>query len=531
MTGFARLGAAVVGLVAVLGLQVAPAWAAPTPTPTPTATPSATASPTATPSAPTATAPTARTGTQQVAPAPTAAPSPTPAATPTPGPTASPTPAPVAQRAAAAPTADPNLPKEGSIIGQKWTAMGGYNSWLGAPVAPEVCGLRDGGCFHRFTGGTIYWSPASGPWSVRGSIAQAWGNYAWERGRLGYPISDERCNLRDGGCVQTYQGGLFYWSGASGANPVWGSIREGYAGVAWENSKLGYPIEGEFCGLRDGGCAQRYQGGLMYWSPASGPRPVWGSIGQGYARVGFETGKLGYPIEGEFCGLRDGGCAQRYQGGLMYWSPASGPAPMWGAISQAYAGAGFETGPLGYPTEGEFCGLRDGGCAQRLQGGMIYWSPPSGSHPVRGAILAGYAAQGWEAGRLGYPTSSEFGTGGTITQNFQGDKLVYNPATGSVDNGAPVLNGEKCVASLYSEGQLTASGEYFNPNAMTAAHKTLPFNTWVRVTNLANGRSVDVRINDRGPYVAGRCIDLSTASFSAIGDPRQGLINVDVTPL
>ncbi|OYO13076.1 hypothetical protein BI335_13980, partial [Enemella evansiae] len=73
MTGFARLGAAVVGLVAVLGLQVAPAWAAPTPTPTPTATPSATASPTATPSAPTATAPTARTGTQQVVPAPTAA--------------------------------------------------------------------------------------------------------------------------------------------------------------------------------------------------------------------------------------------------------------------------------------------------------------------------------------------------------------------------------------------------------------------------------------------------------------------------
>lgn len=75
---------------------------------------------------------------------------------------------------------------------------------------------------------------------------------------------------------------------------------------------------------------------------------------------------------------------------------------------------------------------------------------------------------------------------------------------------------EICIASHYG-GKRTASGEIMNPNAMTAAHRTLPFGSVVRVTNLANGRSVTVRINDRGPFVAGRCIDLSAAAARAIG--------------
>jgi rare lipoprotein A len=67
------------------------------------------------------------------------------------------------------------------------------------------------------------------------------------------------------------------------------------------------------------------------------------------------------------------------------------------------------------------------------------------------------------------------------------------------------------------QGRLTANGERFNTNAFTAAHKTLPFGTKVKVTNNKTGRSVVVRINDRGPYVHGRVIDLSKASARAIG--------------
>lgn len=85
------------------------------------------------------------------------------------------------------------------------------------------------------------------------------------------------------------------------------------------------------------------------------------------------------------------------------------------------------------------------------------------------------------------------------------------------------------IASWYGgkfHGRQTANGEIFNTNDLTAAHKELPFNTKVTVTNMANGKSVDVRINDRGPYVGDRVIDLSYAAARALDMVRDGTANV-----
>jgi rare lipoprotein A len=77
---------------------------------------------------------------------------------------------------------------------------------------------------------------------------------------------------------------------------------------------------------------------------------------------------------------------------------------------------------------------------------------------------------------------------------------------------------ESGIASVYAySGERTANGERAQPNGFTAAHRTLPFGTRVRVTNKSNGRSVVVRINDRGPFVRGRVIDLTPAAARAIG--------------
>ena len=73
------------------------------------------------------------------------------------------------------------------------------------------------------------------------------------------------------------------------------------------------------------------------------------------------------------------------------------------------------------------------------------------------------------------------------------------------------------MASYYCSGDRTASGEHFNPNGFTAAHRTLPFGTRLAVTNLANGRTVVVRINDRGPFVRGVSLDLARGAAFAIG--------------
>jgi rare lipoprotein A len=82
------------------------------------------------------------------------------------------------------------------------------------------------------------------------------------------------------------------------------------------------------------------------------------------------------------------------------------------------------------------------------------------------------------------------------------------------------------VASFYSEGQETANGEQFNPNELTAAHPTLPFGTRLRVTNVSTGRSVTVRVNDRGPYVHGRVVDVSYSAARALGMLHAGVANV-----
>ena len=106
--------------------------------------------------------------------------------------------------------------------------------------------------------------------------------------------------------------------------------------------------------------------------------------------------------------------------------------------------------------------------------------------------------------------------------------IVFSGVAGasSVAEAKPLKRG---VASWYGpgfHGRRTASGETFNINALTAAHRSLPFGTRVRVTNERTGRSVVVRINDRGPFAHGRVIDLSKASAQAVGLSGVGSVSL-----
>lgn len=88
---------------------------------------------------------------------------------------------------------------------------------------------------------------------------------------------------------------------------------------------------------------------------------------------------------------------------------------------------------------------------------------------------------------------------------------------------APVSQG---IASFYTEGTQTANGERFDPHELTAAHPTLPFGTRLRVTNVATGRSVTVRVNDRGPFVPGRVVDVSYSAAQTLGMVGAGTAKV-----
>jgi rare lipoprotein A len=87
------------------------------------------------------------------------------------------------------------------------------------------------------------------------------------------------------------------------------------------------------------------------------------------------------------------------------------------------------------------------------------------------------------------------------------------------------------VASYYGYDSQTASGKKFDPHELTAAHPTLPFGTRVRVTNTTNGRSVTVRINDRGPFIHGRVVDVSYSAAEALRMTQQGVAKVKLDVL
>ncbi len=121
----------------------------------------------------------------------------------------------------------------------------------------------------------------------------------------------------------------------------------------------------------------------------------------------------------------------------------------------------------------------------------------------------------------------------TRTSNGSGTLPATTPAATLVavarNAATPSITEEHGIASWYGPGfagRLTANGEVFDPSQLTAAHKELPFNTLVTVHNLENGRSVVVRINDRGPFKPGRIIDLSRAGAEAVGMIGSGTAQV-----
>ena len=164
----------------------------------------------------------------------------------------------------------------------------------------------------------------------------------------------------------------------------------------------------------------------------------------------------------------------------------------------------------------------------------IFSAHHSGAQAVRDQADFAYQAQdraGRPATRSPLPTASP-----TSTPTKKTAKTKKSPATKPARHHSrhssahasayKTVGGGSCEASYYGEGQMTASGEAFDSGEMTAAHKTLAFGTKIRVINKNNGESAIVRINDRGPYVSGRCLDLSTAAMRAVGGMGSGVIPV-----
>ncbi|MGB6052336.1 MAG: alpha/beta hydrolase-fold protein, partial [Rhodococcus sp. (in: high G+C Gram-positive bacteria)] len=251
--------------------------------------------------------------------------------------------------------------------------------------------------------------------TVAGAIGNTTGANAW----LGDCLTAEY-NV-DGGRAQDFRFGRVFFTPDTGAHVVAGAIGGTYQGSGGPSGPLGFPTTGEY-GVPDGrGRVNAFQNGMIYFTPQTGAHAVRGAILDEWARQGYENGPLGYPVLSEVATPSKPGVVQGFEIGAMYYSPEHGTHSVQGMILGKYGQLGWENGQLGFPKTNEMGPLRDGGRFNEFEGGNIYWSPLTGAWAIRnGEIFDAWKNEGYENGRLGYITSDQFEMdGGGIQQNFQ----------------------------------------------------------------------------------------------------------------
>ncbi|BDT93141.1 MULTISPECIES: alpha/beta hydrolase-fold protein [Nocardia] len=209
--------------------------------------------------------------------------------------------------------------------------------------------------------------------------------------------------------------------------------------VAAAASWLGECLTGEYAVA--GGTAQDFKGGRVFYAPDSGAYPV-GFFGAGYQAAAGPTGPLGLPT-GEERALEDGrGRFQSFQNGSLYWTPQTGVHVVRGAILDEWGKQGFERGPAGYPIGPEVKTPSRDGAVQGFENGPFYYSQSTGVHRVQGLILGKYAQLGFENSPLGFPVAEEqpLKDLGRYSR-FEGGNIYWSPVSGAwaVRNG-PILD-------------------------------------------------------------------------------------------
>ena len=299
-----------------------------------------------------------------------------------------------------------------------WASTGFETGALGYPTSDEVGGLKNGGVYQNYQGGAIIYSPATGAQVSIGPIRNKWAAMGYEGGSLGYPVGGVINGLKDGGSYQNYQGGSVLYSPASGAHISKGAIRTTWAATGYESGSLGYPTSDEY--PVEGGVAQNYQRGVITHNFSSGNQIVSNEMA---VRSKEHSAYLGTAV-GSQVGIRDGGYYQNFVRGSILYSPATGAQISLGGTRSIWGSTGFENGVLGYPTSGEIAA--GGGVYQNYQHGVITWHPSYGGHFVFGGIGSMYRDAGGATGRLGLATSGEYSTGaGSVAQNYVGGTIHW----------------------------------------------------------------------------------------------------------
>ncbi|WP_436786727.1 arylsulfotransferase family protein [Yinghuangia sp. YIM S10712] len=313
----------------------------------------------------------------------------------------------------------------------------GGGGGAGLPLTDAVA-LPDGrGTQQEFERGSIYHTAETGAHTVSDIFRDKYRAMGAERGSLGYPKTDQFTVGNPSTPEQRFEGGVLV-SGAPGWNgPVYALT--GAIGVKWIamgglSSPMGLPkSDVQTTPDKVGRFVHFTNFWSVYWTPSTGAQALDDPMVGKWSANGWELGFLGYPVTSVATTPDGVGRYAHFQGGSIYWTNGTGAAIVRGSIRDKWAANGWELGVLGYPTTDETATPDGVGRFTHFQGGSIYWTPSTGATIVRGAIRDKWEATGWELGVLGYPTTDETGTPDGVGRfnHFQGGSIYWTPSTWS----------------------------------------------------------------------------------------------------
>lgn len=347
----------------------------------------------------------------------------------------------------AGPTELAAFAKGSDPISDKYAALGGASSRLGAVTRAQDCTLSSGrGCFVMYQGGSIFWTAGTGAHTVYSSgIGSLWWNQGNVTGRLGFPTGDESCGTTV--CQQSFEGGDVIWRQSTGTIQVFRTA----IGTLWRQlgsgaGILGYPLGMESCGPAL--CTMEFDTGTIYWSAQAGATSVRdGRISAAWESRGGKDGRLGYPTGNEACSW--GVCSQSFQGGdLVQNVDGVTHAVYRSSIGTSWMAMGGRNSQLGDPQDEESC---DGSvCRQLFANGLIFWTPVTGSWTTARTIFEKWMQEGGRSGRLGAPLSAATlcKTNAGCRQEFAGG-IILAPNAGT---SASVIRPASSIGQKWQRG-------------------------------------------------------------------------------
>ncbi|MEW2480630.1 hypothetical protein AB0876_13680 [Mycobacterium sp. NPDC049093] len=360
-----------------------------------------------------------------------------------------------------------------------WEANGGD----GGPLGPRQGGVYavGSGFAQNFSGGKMFFTPATGAHFMQGAILDKYESLGGPAdGDMGFPTIDEgagRAADSRNSTLSAPDNPVIFWTPSTGARVVRGAINAAWDKLGGSAGVLGVPADDE---TFDGDViSQKFTGGEISWNRKTKafttvppeladqlagldvPSDPASAIAAARREAGGVMGPLGAK-DGDQYPIGDGGFGQKYAGGKIFYSPATGANAITGQLLEKYESVGGPEGDLGFPTASE----AEGGLGPNSRistfaaadNPVIFWTPDYGAVIVRGAMNAAWEKLGGAKGALGAPMADQTEDGGVISQRFSGGAISWDRDADKFTTEPSKLASELSGLQVPGLGQTPAAG-------------------------------------------------------------------------